>query len=78
MNEPDISLSPEDQVVASALIAQRPAPTPTFRTELSRTIASKDLGYGHRPAHLWVRAGMLVGAGALLVLFGVLVSSGAI
>ncbi len=78
MNEPETQLSAEDLMVASALVAKRPAPAPAFRMELGRTLTLWDPGYGHRPAHLWTRAGALVGAGALLVALGALVSIGVI
>jgi hypothetical protein len=78
MNEPDIQPNAEDRLVASALVAQRPAPAAAFRSELGQTLARRDPGYGHRPPHLWLRVGVLVGVGSALVVLGVLVSTGAI
>jgi hypothetical protein len=78
MVEPEDTLSPEDLMLAATLEARRPAPTLTFRGALSRRISSLDRGYGHRPTRLWTHAGVLAGAGALLVLLGLLVSTGAI
>jgi hypothetical protein len=78
MNEPDIQPNAEDRLVASALIAQRPAPAPAFRSELGHTLARRDPGYGHRPRHLWARVVLLTGAGSALLVLGVLFSTGAI
>ncbi len=78
MNEPENELSADERVIADALVAARPAPAPTFRSALGSSLAERDPGYGHRPPRLWTRAGVLAGAGALLVLLGLLVSTGAI
>jgi hypothetical protein len=78
MTEPEIQPTAEEKAVAEALMAQRPVPTPVFRGTLGETLTNSDPGYGHRPARLWVRAGVLAGSGALLVLLGLLVSTGAI
>ena len=78
MVEPEDTLSPDDLMLAATLEARRPAPTLDFRGALSRRISSLDRGYGHRPARLWAHAGALTGAGMLLVLLGLLVSSGAL
>jgi hypothetical protein len=78
MNNPENELSAEDRVIADALVAARPAPETTFRSALGSSLAEADPGYGHRPPRLWRRAGVLAGAGALLVLLGLLVSTGAI
>ena len=78
MVEPEDTLSPEDLMLAASLEARRPAPTPVFRGTLAKRLTRQDRGYGHRPARLWAHAGVLAGAGALLVLLGLLVSTGAI
>ena len=78
MVEPEENLSPEDLMVAATLEARRPSPTPAFRGALGRRLTSLDPGYGHRPARLWAHAGMLAGVGALIVLLGLLVSTGVI
>ncbi len=78
MLEPEDNLSPEDRLVASALQERRPSPTPAFRGALGRRLNLLDLGYGHRPARLWAHAGMLAGVGALILLLGLLVSTGVI
>jgi hypothetical protein len=78
MVEPEDSLSPEDLMLAASLEARRQAPTPVFRSALSTRLTRQDPGYGHRPARLWAHAGVLAAAGALLVLLGLLVSTGAI
>jgi hypothetical protein len=78
MNDHNTELGAEDQRVGEMLTAMRPAPTLGLRTTLGRRLAGTDPGYGHRPAQLWARAGALAGAGTLLVLCGLLVSTGAI
>jgi hypothetical protein len=78
MVEPEDTLSPEDLMLAATLEARRPAPAPVFRGTLAKRLTRQDPGYGHRPARLWAQAGVLAGAGALFVLLGLLVSTGAI
>jgi hypothetical protein len=78
MVEPEDTLSPEDLMLAASLEARRPAPTPVYRGRLAKRLTRQDMGYGHRPARLWTHAGVLAGAGALFVLLGLLVSTGAI
>jgi hypothetical protein len=78
MVEPEDTLSPDDLMLAATLEQRRPAPTLDFRGALSRRISSLDRGYGHRPARLRAHAGALAGAGMLLVVLGLLVSTGAI
>ena len=76
--EPELELSAEERSLAAALDAVRPAPSPGFRGALSRRLVNSDPGYGHRPERLWGHAAVLAGAGALLVLLGLLVSTGAL
>jgi hypothetical protein len=78
MVEPEDTLDPQDLALAAALEARRPVPPLVFRGALARRIAREDPGYGHRPARLWLKAGTLSCAGALIVLLGLLVSTGAI
>ena len=78
MSESEPDQSTEELAVAQSLGALRPVPTPAFRGGLARRLVSLDPGYGHRPEWLWQRAGVLAGAGVLLVLLGLLVSSGTI
>jgi hypothetical protein len=78
MNEFDVSISAEERAIADALVARRPVPTPTFRSELSSELATSDPGYGHRPARLWLHVGAVTSAGVLLLLVGLLVSTGTI
>ena len=68
----------EEQATAESLLAHRPAPNAAFRGALARQLQVLDPGYGPRPERLWIHAGVLAGAGALLVLLGLLVSTGAI
>jgi hypothetical protein len=78
MVEPEDTLSPEEMTFAASLEARRPSPTLTFRGALARRIARQDPGYGHRPEHLWARAGLFAGGGGLFVLLGLLVAIGTI
>jgi hypothetical protein len=76
MVEREDSLSTEDLILASSLEAQRPMPAPVFRRSLGEQLTRQDPGYGPRPGRLWVHAGLLAGGGALLLLLGLLVSTG--
>lgn len=78
MNESEPDPNTEEQAVARSLDALRPVPTPAFRGGLARRLVNLDPGYGHRPEWLWQRAVALAGAGVLLVLLGLLISTGAI
>ena len=78
MTNTDDNLSPEDLLVASTLASRRPAPAPAFRGALTRRLAALDPGYGHRPARLRTHAALLCLAGAILLLLGLLVGTGAI
>jgi hypothetical protein len=78
MNEFDVPISAEERAIADALVARRPMPAPSFRSELSNELAASDPGYGHRPARLWLHAGSVTTAGVLLLLVGLLVSTGTI
>ncbi|MGO9752508.1 MAG: hypothetical protein ACLP8S_00715 [Solirubrobacteraceae bacterium] len=76
----DISpaLEPADDALAEQLDAGRPAPSAGFRGALGRHLFALDPGYGPRPAHLRLAVAAYLVLGALLVLLGGLMSSGAI
>ncbi len=78
--EDDISpdLEPVDHALAEQLRANRPAPSAGFRGTLGRQLLTLDPGYGPRPARLRPTVSAFVAVGALLVLFGGLLSSGLI
>ncbi|MDA8067318.1 MAG: hypothetical protein M0T77_01700 [Actinomycetota bacterium] len=78
MPDSEDNLTPEDLMVATALSTHRPAPAPAFRGALTRRLAALDPGYGHRPARLRTHAALLCLAGAILLLLGLLVGTGAI
>lgn len=78
MSELQPEFDAEERAAAESLRAHRPAPSAMFRGALARRLTELDPGYGHRPERLWLYAGALTAAGALLVLLGLLVSTGAV
>ena len=69
-------LSPDQERLADALTRERPVPPAGFRGALGRYLAARDPGYRRRPAQLRLMVAVLVFAGLLLILAGLLQAIG--
>ncbi len=56
---------------AERLTRGRPLPAAGFRGALGRHLTARDPGYGPRPRQLWMMVAGYAGAGAVLILAGV-------
>ncbi len=67
-----------DVGIGEELARHRPVPSPFFRGELARYLATEDPGYGPRPRRLWTAVFIYALAGLVLMLVGLLIAGGTI
>lgn len=69
-------LGPDERELTEFLTRRRPVPAAGFRGALGRHLAERDPGYGPRPQHLRAMISAYAGAGAAVMLAGVLQATG--
>ena len=77
MTEPDgldPPLTPAEQAFGDSLASRRPVPGAAFRGLLGRRLGSDDPGHSSRPPSLWRTVALLLAAGIILLLIGLLLA----